>query len=187
MISTSKLLRAALGLSAICALSAGVASSGAFLVSKDTSAGSSVSSARVELHVLRAGRPATGTILLDGADLRPGEADARTSIVELRNAGDRPAALALDFAGAPTGAGLQLLQALKLIVDDCGADDLCASPTQVFSGSLPDASDVDFPPALDPGTSRFVRLRLHWPQDDDDPSLYGVSTTFRFHWSATSL
>jgi len=184
--TSTKLLHLTLALCALCAAASAVLFSGAWFASVDANGASSVSTARIELHLLAGGEPATGTVLIPADGLRPGETDARTRIVELKNAGDVPAKLALDFADAPTGAGLQLLHALNLIVDDCGADDQCASPTQAFSGSLPDATDVDFPPALATGASRFVRLRLRWPEDNDDPSLYGVSTQFAFHWSATT-
>jgi hypothetical protein len=185
---TTKLMRLALGLCAVCAASAGVLFSGAFFASEDTSEANSVSTAHVALQLFNASNQlASGTVVIAADDLRPGASVPRESVVELKNAGNVAAKLHLTEASAPAGQGLQLLQAMKLDVEDCGGSNACTAPTSVYSGPLSDLSDVAFDGTLATGDSRFVRLLLRWPAANDDPALYGVSTDFSFHWTATTL
>jgi hypothetical protein len=191
--TAAKLKRLSLGLMAVGAASATVVSSGAFVVSTDDSAANSVTAANVALRLFTPAQhesadpddTAAGTVLLDAADLRPG-APARETVVEMQNAGDVPTDLAITQAGDGGPDTAALLQALRLTVEDCAGDDSCSAPALVHTGSLAATGTVALPNPLPAGESRYVRLRLTWPAENDDPALYGLATEIAFHWSATT-
>jgi hypothetical protein len=181
----------AVAAAALCVAVVGVGFSGASFRANGSASGK-VSTAGVAVQLFTpasraaGARTAAGSFLIPGDDLRPA-GPARETIVDLRNGGDTPARLTLGLSGLPQdGRGLDLLEALELSVESCGASATCTSHASLYDGAPASMGDVALPATVGEGEDRYVRVRLSWPADNDDDALYGASASFSLDWAATS-
>jgi hypothetical protein len=123
--------------------------------------------------------PATGLVLIDASNLRPGE--TRYALATLRASGDVTAHWSVERKGAPTGSAA-LAHTLILVVEK----DAGSQHTQIlYQGPLDELTRTAVGTSA-PGADLPVRVSLEWPAAATDPSLAGKTTAADLLWRAGS-
>jgi hypothetical protein len=182
-----RLLTAACVAGLLAAASAGTGFSGAFVADQGPSAGNAAGAGALELE-----GTADGTVLVSDAPMRPGVAP-REGLTRLRNGGSLPGALYARLS-VPAEASAALLAALQVQVHRCD-DESCAGAQRVFPAGAAEWAPLStlstrlLLGALEPGDERLYRTRIAWPEEADDPALYGIDAPegLRLRWSLRTL
>lgn len=149
-----------------------VGSSSAFYTTSSANPPSTFGAGDLQLNLSKTGE------LLDGAGLKPGT--TRSGTVAVTNA-EHKARLTLGVSGlSDSPPGQSLARVIEVTVRETapGASD-------VYRGKL---SDLHAAPlgTFAHAEQRSYAIDIRWPDDETDPTLAGVKTSFEFEWVAES-